>query len=599
MPAAFALVMLALAGCRKDIPPGGGSSDNGEGGKEEETGQIDDSVMKIVSFTFEKSNNSGLKENVTTSVSSDAVSDGAGVDYCIDPRSLVASFELYAAEDVTDLKLEAGVAGGDVFTQLQSAVTKADYLRPVTLRLSAMRDGKAISRDYSFRFHNLNTGLPVIYIYTSDSQPITIKDVWKEQCRIYLDAAGRKDADGTAFTEDYYGENDAVRGRGNTTWAYAKKPYAVKLEKQASWLGMPKHKRWVLLANAIDRSMMRNRLAYEIGARCEGLEWTPRTRFVELVLNGEHKGIYLCAEQIRSDKDRVPIPGGNDMLDPAKGGNVNADPATMGFLMEIDRYWTGDASRLWWRTQRYSGSGTTTWVNNDMVSWAKNLSYTTNYGSWEADKFNFGLKDPDDEKLITSSSAQFAYIRDFVLKVEKEVLGSSHDMSDIDVDSFIDYWFVFELTMNQEPNNPGSCYMYKKPAADGGKLFAGPVWDFDYGTFNHDFTDGGLYYDKQNRFLCLNSLWYVGLFESSAFRRAVKSRWAALKPGLDMDAYIKANMEYIKKSAAMDRAIWGDDIDTPNTQEKYMSTPEAIDRIYSHFTARVSELDALIASMPD
>lgn len=141
--------------------------------------------------------------------------------------------------------------------------------------------------------------------------------------------------------------------------------------------------------------------------------------------------------------------------------------------------------------------------------------------------------------------------------------------------------------------------MYKKPDAEGGKLFAGPVWDFDYGCFNADFTDG-LYYDKRNNFQILNSLWYVGLFESSEFRNEVKTRWAALKPKLDLDEFIEQNRNYLKASAALNLALWPNmrnDCGDPNG-ESNMSTDQAIDRIKSNFNQRVSDLDRLISKMP-
>lgn len=582
---------LLVLSCERETLP---DIDKPEPEKPEE--KVDDSVMKLESFVFRKNLNSSLKNDVNTTVGQETIDDNGGITYYVDPSSMIASFEVFANEELTDVSVNIAPSGTENFKTIDDGKTACDYMRPVTIRLSAIKDGKQIHRDYAFRFHNLNTGLPVMYLFTPDRQAITSKDIWTEGCRIFLDASGKSDTDGTQFTEDYYGEADQLRGRGNTTWGWNKKPYAVKLEKQAAMLGMPKHKRWALLANTCDRSFIRNRLAYEIANKCDGLEWTPRNRFVELVLNGKHIGLYSLIEQIRSDKDRVPIPDANEALDPAKGGNPNTDGSQLGYLIEIDRNWASESSRLWWATKRYNGSGTTTSYNRDKVSWANNMSYYTNYNS---SKFNFGLKNPDDETLIKTSSSQFTYIKNFILDTEKSVLQSPHDLSRLDIDSFIDFWFVFELAMNQEPNNPGSCYMYKKPDAEGGKLFAGPVWDFDYGCFNADFTDG-LYYDKRNNFQILNSLWYVGLFESSEFRNEVKTRWAALKPKLDLDEFIEQNRNYLKESAALNLALWPNmrnDCGDPNG-ESNMSTDQAIDRIKSNFNQRVSDLDRLISKMP-
>ena len=123
--------------------------------------------------------------------------------------------------------------------------------------------------------------LPVVYINTPDSSPITSKEVWTENSSITI-----INSDGSIG----YSDNQLqIRGRGNSTWGYPKKPYALKLSSKTSVLGMPKHKRWVLLANWLDRTLMRNDVAFQI-SRQTGLAWTPRGQFVELVLNGKHLG---------------------------------------------------------------------------------------------------------------------------------------------------------------------------------------------------------------------------------------------------------------------------------------------------------------------
>ena len=98
----------------------------------------------------------------------------------------------------------------------------------------------------------------------------------------------------------------SVRGRGNTTWTWPKKPYLVKLDSKASVFGLPAHKRWILLANFMDRTMMRNLVSMKV-ASLTSLAWTPSCRPVELVLNGSHMGNYLLIEQVRVDKNRVDV----------------------------------------------------------------------------------------------------------------------------------------------------------------------------------------------------------------------------------------------------------------------------------------------------
>ena len=121
-----------------------------------------------------------------------------------------------------------------------------------------------------------------------------------------------------------------MRGRGNSTWNYPKNPYAFKLDDKAEILGMPKHKRWVLLANWMDRTLLRNRTSFQIAAST-GLAWTPNGEFVEVILNGQHIGNYYLCEQVKIDENRLDI---NDPYDAEDAYSGN--PADYGYLLEAD-----------------------------------------------------------------------------------------------------------------------------------------------------------------------------------------------------------------------------------------------------------------------
>ena len=73
-----------------------------------------------------------------------------------------------------------------------------------------------------------------------------------------------------------------IRGRGNSTWGMPKKPYRLKLTDKQSLLGMPSSRDWVLLANYSDKTLLRNALALDLGAKL-GMAWTPRSAFVESI----------------------------------------------------------------------------------------------------------------------------------------------------------------------------------------------------------------------------------------------------------------------------------------------------------------------------
>lgn len=300
--------------------------------------------------------------------------------------------------------------------------------------------------------------LPVVYITTPGQVAIESKEEWLNGTRIKIVLP-----DGTV---DYEGTNDNVRGRGNTTWLYPKKPYAIKLDKKASILGMPKHKRWVLLANWMDRTLLRNHVAFELSRRV-GLEYTPRGQFVEVVLNNQNLGNFYLCEQIKIDENRVNIAE-------MENTDVEGDAITGGYLLEIDAYF-------------------------DEINKFRTpiMNYPVN------------IKEPDEDVL---NQEQFGYIKEYFTTIE-EILyeNNSEEISDyIDFKSFAKWFILFELTGSYEPNNPKSCYMYKDRKD---KLKAGPAWDFDW----HTFTPG------KSVLLINNALYYGKLFENKEFVDVLKA----------------------------------------------------------------------------
>lgn len=98
-----------------------------------------------------------------------------------------------------------------------------------------------------------NTGLPTLYVNTPDGIEITSKEEWTKNTKLALKDAGKY---------NFEGVTTGFRGRGNSTWLEPKKPYAIKLDSKLDILGMPKHKRWVLIANYLDNSFLKNHVAF-------------------------------------------------------------------------------------------------------------------------------------------------------------------------------------------------------------------------------------------------------------------------------------------------------------------------------------------------
>ena len=97
-----------------------------------------------------------------------------------------------------------------------------------------------------------------------------------------------------------------IKGRGNSTWGLPKKPYKIKFDSKKSLMGFPADKEWVLLANYTDKTQLRNELAFFMG-RISSFEYTPRTAFVEVIINGVYNGTYQLTEQLKISKNGLEI----------------------------------------------------------------------------------------------------------------------------------------------------------------------------------------------------------------------------------------------------------------------------------------------------
>ena len=317
----------------------------------------------------------------------------------------------------------------DYEKEVRLLVANSNYLSSVSFMPSAYF--KVRSEDFGV-VPKLNTGLPIVYVDTQNGWAINSKET-------FVPAALRIEG-----TEEYEGLEDVtceIRGRGNTTWEWPKKPYLVKMEKKQGVLGMPKHKRWVLLANFMDRTLMRNLVSMKV-ASLTRLDWTPRCVPVELVLNGVHKGSYLLIEQVRVDKNRVNI----TEMEPTDN---DGEAVTGGYLLELDFHYDNEVQ---WGDP-----------HGGCVQWGRNGGIP------------FGVKYPDEDDL---TSQQLTYIKNYVYETAEVLYGDNFTDPEngyakyIDVDSFIDYWIVFEVMGNHELGNPGSVYMHKEAGQPGKRVHA-------------------------------------------------------------------------------------------------------------------------------
>lgn len=257
-----------------------------------------------------------------------------------------------------------------------------------------------------------------------------------------------------------YGENGIengqklemeIKGRGNSTWFNKKKPYKIKLNKKANILGMGENKHWVLLANAYEWTYLKNKLTLDFARNALGMEYTSQCVPVDVVMNGEYLGNYLLCEQVRVGEERVKVDDLDDNEDIQN--TTEGEDITGGYLINLD-------STVYDKKHPY-----TYFVSN------RNKSY--------------GLESPDFADRVNQS--QYDYIKNYVNRMEEAVYSENfinsynERYSDlIDVDSFVNY-FLTQFYVNNFDGFFNSNYLYKER---NGKLYFGPVWDFDHCMFN-------------------------------------------------------------------------------------------------------------------
>lgn len=297
-----------------------------------------------------------------------------------------------------------------------------------------------------------------------------------------------------------------IKGRGNSTWGYDKKPYKIKFTQKTDLFGFGKAKTWVLLAEWLDGSMMRNRLALSCGTLL-GLEESSKTQPVELYFNGRYDGVYILCEQTQAGSTRV------DISEDISEGDDQA------FLVELDN-----------RAPQEGTAG---------------LEYFVMYDDIGTEKY-YAVKSPETDGAGYSGEVTENISR-IVLNAWNTVCNGSWEEIEnkIDVDSFAKTCIVHQLFKTYDAV-AFSWYLYKDAGAES-KIKSGPLWDFDLSAGLGD------YYPELDETHLVNpealwpvsemraNRWYVQLLEHSQFKDRIKELLNGFKDEIaaDIDGKIR------------------------------------------------------------
>lgn len=317
-----------------------------------------------------------------------------------------------------------------------------------------------------------------------------------------------------------YSGSGRIRGRGNSTWEwYDKKPYRIKLDTKHKMLGLDSNKDWVLLANFRDVTDLMNTFMFEV-ARWMGMPYCNHTRYVELFLDGEYRGLYQLTEQVEQGKSRVAV----------------ADNGGILLAMDLDDgpSLSPDATDNFWST-------------------VYNMPMAVKY--------------PKDVDAQTKDSIQalLAELENAIKSVDYDTLDSLMDMR-----SFMTMAMLQEYSYNVELAAPRSIFMYKEA---NGKWAMGPFWDWDAG-FDFDWSDmytGHVFFnnyrtlllgtDPGNRIGTRGGVprYFTDMFKSDRYTREYKALWNSVKDSIftcnwaEMEKYIA---ELNKGAYARDFQRW-------------------------------------------
>ena len=307
---------------------------------------------------------------------------------------------------------------------------------------------------------------------------------------------------------DYDG-NMGIEIRGQSSQMFPKKSYTLELRTRAgtdtaaSLLGMPAEEDWVLYAPYSDKTMLRNDLTFHLGSSMGG--WQPRNRFCEVYLNGDYVGVYQLMESIKRDSNRIDI----SKLSPDE---ISGDDLTGGYIVKadkIDNYGSDDFFQI-----------------NPSVHYRN------------SDNYRFTYVYPRHDEI---AAEQKSYIKKFLTDTENSINGSSFTdpatgfRKYLDVRSFVDFQIIQELVNNVDGYR-FSMFFYKDKDSRGGKLHAGPLWDFDLCYGNEDYTDFNLatniwLYSKFEDKYGGRMHWWARLMEDPGYRGVFVARWKELRKG--------------------------------------------------------------------
>jgi len=344
------------------------------------------------------------------------------------------------------------------------------------------------------------TKLPIVKIYTEDDIPDEPKIFGT--IGIIYDTTGGVNSINDPL--NYYSSKLGIETRGNSTQGFDKKTYSIELRTAANedtsvnLFGMGGEEDWILHAMVIDKSQLRIPMSFYLAQRMG--QYASEFKYVELILNGDYRGTYILVEKIKRDDGRVDIA----KLD---SDDLAGDSVTGGYILRMD------------------------WLDNP-------VGFESNYNSQGGIPMFYQWYYPKAEKI---KPQQATYIQNWMASFEEALFADNYTNSQgvrytdyIDVNSFTDFLLINEFSKNSDGYKLSS-YVHKDKDSKGGKLVAGPIWDFDqtYGVSlvcSNNIPTGWTYLQNQDCWdLESMPMWWQNMMEDPVFQNRLKCRWTEFR----------------------------------------------------------------------
>ena len=358
-----------------------------------------------------------------------------------------------------------------------------------------------------------STTLPVIYMNTKGQKILKENAIWGN-----IALLDRNEEAQSIFSVPNSIYRATIKYRGASSYSkFDKKQYRIEFyknnkdsTKKVSLAGMGANSEWVLNGPYLDKTLIRNKLVYDLAGELNG--WAPDTRFVELFVDGKYQGVYLAVE---------PVTNGESKLRLAEFGLLSGETA---YVVNRDRIDTG---------------------TEEIETWGKTEGYTYNA---------LYIRYPSKNKI---TKKQKEYIKNDISEFEQVLYGKNFSdkrigyQAYIDMDNWVDYFIINEFAMNYDAGNL-STYVYKEL---GGKLQLA-AWDFNNGFDNYQW-----FHTETDRLYTVENSWFDRLWQDESFKEHVCERYGQLRKTTLSDEHIaeKIASYQAELGAAVDRnfKVWG------------------------------------------